>query len=210
MNIADFGTRGASLDKMENGNWYEGPKWLLNESDWPYQPVLKSTSQVNEEAKKVTDVIAYISDRKPHEWDNLLDRKSYWKTLRIASWILPFINNCKAKAKNEKGTVGPLQTEEILRARNCWIVKVQKDIPENLEKPGCKLERDPETGILKCARRVQGYKPIYLEWSICSEASSMCTSEDRSPCCCKYHGNIEREMVHDSHEGASQKTDSSV
>ena len=26
MNIADLGTRGASLDKMERGNWYEGPK----------------------------------------------------------------------------------------------------------------------------------------------------------------------------------------
>ena len=45
MNIADLGTRGASLDKMERGNWYEGLKWLLNESDWPDQPVLKSTSQ---------------------------------------------------------------------------------------------------------------------------------------------------------------------
>ena len=34
MNTADMGTRGASLDKMERGNWYEGPKWLLNESDF--------------------------------------------------------------------------------------------------------------------------------------------------------------------------------
>ena len=108
MNIADLGTKGASLDKMERGNWYEGPKWLLNESDWSNQPVLKSTSQVNEEAKKATDVIAYTSERKPDEWDNLLDRKTYWKTLTIASWILQFINNCKAKAKNEKGTVCPL------------------------------------------------------------------------------------------------------
>ena len=62
MNIADLGTRGASLDKMERGNWYERPKWLLHESDWPDQPVLKSTSQVNEEAKKVTDVVAYTSE----------------------------------------------------------------------------------------------------------------------------------------------------
>ena len=79
---------------------------------------LKTTSQVNEEAKKVTDVIAYTSEGKPDEWDNLLERKSYWKTLRITSWILRFMNNCKDKAKNEKGTIGPLQTEEILRARN--------------------------------------------------------------------------------------------
>ena len=85
MNIADLSTRGASLDKMERGNWYEGPKWLSNESDWPDQPVLKSTSQVNEDAKKLTDVIANTSERKPDEWDNLSDRKSYWKTLIITS-----------------------------------------------------------------------------------------------------------------------------
>ena len=85
MNIADLGTRGAFLDKMERGNWYEGPKWLLNESNLPDQPVLKSTSQVNEEAKKVTDLIAYTSERKPDEWENLLDRRSYRKTLGITS-----------------------------------------------------------------------------------------------------------------------------
>ena len=132
---------------------------------------------MNEEAKKVTDVIAYTSERKPDEWENLLDRNSYWKTLRITSWILRFINNCKAKAKNEKGTVGPLQTEEILRARNSWIVKVQKDIPENLEKPGFKLERDPETGILKCAGRVQGYKPIYLENGVFAQTLVQCVHQ---------------------------------
>ena len=68
---------------------------------------------MNEEAKKVTDVVAYTSERKLDEWDNLLDRKSYWRTLRITSLMFRFINNCKAKAKNEKEKVGPLQTKEI-------------------------------------------------------------------------------------------------
>ena len=63
MNIADLGTRRKSLDKMERGNWYEGPMCLLNENDWPDQPVLKTTSQVNEEAKKIPDVIAYTSEK---------------------------------------------------------------------------------------------------------------------------------------------------
>ena len=79
---------------------------------------LKSTSQVNEVANKVTDIIAYTSERKPDEWDNLLDRKSYWKTLRITSWILQFINNCKTKAKKREGTVSPLQTEELLDSKS--------------------------------------------------------------------------------------------
>ena len=70
-----------------------------------------------------------------------------------------------------------MQTEEILRARNYWIVKVQKGIPENLEKPGFKLERDPETGILKCAGRVQGYKPIYLENGVFAQKLVQCVHQ---------------------------------
>ena len=76
-----------------------------------------------------------------------------------------------------KGKVGPLQTEEILRARNNWIVKVQKDIPENLEKLGFNLERHPETGSLKCAGTVQGYKSIYLENRVFAQRLVQCVHQ---------------------------------
>ena len=68
-----------------------------------------------------------------------------------------YYGSAKPKQKNAKGTVGPLQTEKIQRARNYWIVTVHRKIPEKFEKPGFKSERDPETGTLKCAGRVQGY-----------------------------------------------------
>jgi hypothetical protein len=32
-NLADLGSRGASLDKMEKGNWFSGPDWLLDERE---------------------------------------------------------------------------------------------------------------------------------------------------------------------------------
>ena len=73
-----------------------------------------------------------------------------------------------------KGQSVHLQTEETLRTRNYWIVKVQKGFPENLEKPRFKLERDPETGILKCAGRVQRYKPIYLENGVFAQKLVQC------------------------------------
>ena len=41
-NISDLGSRGASIDKMLNGKWFEGPDWLFNEKEWPKQPELKS------------------------------------------------------------------------------------------------------------------------------------------------------------------------
>jgi hypothetical protein len=48
-NLADLGSRGASLNKMEKGEWYEGPEWLLEEKYWPEQPNLKSSEAQQEE-----------------------------------------------------------------------------------------------------------------------------------------------------------------
>ena len=38
MNLADLGSRGATIAKMERGNWLTGPNWLLDETQWPQQP----------------------------------------------------------------------------------------------------------------------------------------------------------------------------
>ena len=32
-NLADLGSRGASLEKMQKGQWFEGPEWLLKEKE---------------------------------------------------------------------------------------------------------------------------------------------------------------------------------
>ena len=42
-NLGDLGSRGASLEKMEKGKWYEGLDWLLNEEHWSEQPKLERT-----------------------------------------------------------------------------------------------------------------------------------------------------------------------
>ena len=33
-NLADLGSRGASLSKMEENGWYKGPQWLLARENW--------------------------------------------------------------------------------------------------------------------------------------------------------------------------------
>ena len=50
-NLADLRSRGANLDKMEKGDWFSGPDWLLDESEWPPQPKLETTGRVSEELK---------------------------------------------------------------------------------------------------------------------------------------------------------------
>ena len=54
--VADLGNRGASVEKLEKGNWFEGPSWLLDEENWPQQLVLKSLKKSNEEAKPMKEI----------------------------------------------------------------------------------------------------------------------------------------------------------
>ena len=97
----------------------------------------------------------------PDEWDSLLDRNPYWRTLRITAWVLRFVNNSLSKTRGSKKNES-LNTDEIEAAKNCWVRKVQRDVREKTVAPGWRLVKDEETGILKCNGRIAGYQPIYL------------------------------------------------
>ena len=97
------------------------------------------------------------------EWDELLKRKPYWNTLRITAWTLRFIHNSLSKSRKLKRRSGPLSTDKIQQAKECWVRRVQKDIPEDLEKPGFRLVKDKQTNILKSKGRIPKCTPTYLE-----------------------------------------------
>ena len=59
MNLADLGSRGASLSKMASSEWYTGPQWLLNRDDWPEQPKLISSTRSQEEEHSVREIMLY-------------------------------------------------------------------------------------------------------------------------------------------------------
>ena len=65
--------------------------------------------------------------------------------------------------KEARKKKGPLCTEEVLRARDCWVRRVQKDIPSTLKSPRWKVEKDKDSNILQCVGRIQGYRLAYLE-----------------------------------------------
>ena len=71
-NLADIGSRGTSLKKMENCEWYEGPQWLLRKEDWPEQPNISCSSKSREEERPVKEIVAYSNEQKIDEWDELL------------------------------------------------------------------------------------------------------------------------------------------
>ena len=108
----------------------------MEESEWPDQPELKCIPKASEEERPLREVVAYAWEEKLDEWDYLLLRTPYWGTLRVTAWILRFVQNCQARKKKLERKKGPLCTEEILRARDYWVRRVQKNIPSALESPG--------------------------------------------------------------------------
>ena len=141
LNQADLGSRGATIAKMERGNWFTGPDWLLDERQWPRQPRLNSTEDTDKESKAIQEVVLRTQERKLDEWDALLERSTYWRTMRVTAWVLRFTNNCKARRNKFKKTSGPLVTEEITTARNYWVKRVQKADKACLQSPGWNLTK---------------------------------------------------------------------
>ena len=156
-NLADLGSRGASLEKMQKGQWFEGPEWLLHEEEWPEQPELEKTKSVSEEHRPEKEETLYAAKKEPDEWDTLLARSKLWRTFRVTAWALRFKHNSLRKKHKTKKITGPLTTEELRYARDQWIRKEQAGVEPDLESPGWKLVTDENTGILKCKGRIPGY-----------------------------------------------------
>ena len=112
-NLADLGSRGATIHKMVKDGWFTGPEWLLHVEQWPKQPQLKVATHVSEESKPSMVEVFFTKEREPDEWDALLERSSYWRTLRVTAWALRFLHNCLAKQRKEKRKSGPIGNEEI-------------------------------------------------------------------------------------------------
>ena len=117
-NIADLGSRGVSLDKMEKGNWFIGPEWLQHDDEWPEQPTLACSTEVSKEEKPLRVVVASVKEHKPDEWDQLLECKPYWSVLRITAWAIRFKGNTLANKQKGRKQKGALCTDEISKLKS--------------------------------------------------------------------------------------------
>ena len=167
-NLADLGSRGAGIHKMERGGWFTGPEWLLDEKQWPDQPDFKCTKDVNDKYKPIKEENLYAKEHKSDEWETLLERNKYWKALRVTAWALRFRNNSLARRHRTKKLTGLLTTEEMEDAKNRWIVKVQRSTSPSLQTPGWDLVKD-NRNILRCSGRIPGYNPVYVEGGLFGE-----------------------------------------
>ena len=165
----DLGSRGASVSKLETSEWFTSPAWLVDKEQWPKQPELKCSREVNDEHKPFKETILYNQEREADEWTELLSRNEFWRTLRVTAWALRFLHNATVKHCGERKRTGPLTAEEITSAKNHWIKREQRNIPPDLQTSGFELTKEEGTGILKCKGRIQGYQPTYIEGGMFAE-----------------------------------------
>ena len=102
LNLADVGSRGSTIVRMEKGNWFAGPDWFLDKRRWPEQPRLNSTKETDEESKVTQEAVLRTQERMFVDWNAVLERSTYWRTMGVTAWVLRFIRNCKARSKSKR------------------------------------------------------------------------------------------------------------
>ena len=161
-NPADIGSRGSSEAKIPD-LWWRGPSWLQNYEEWPTDIVTSPTEETESEAKLVQTVLTTAIPSKPDELDKVLEKHSYWRTMRVTAFVQRFISNCR-KSRDAR-LLGPLTTEEIETAELFWIKREQQRFlgSAKFEKDQGMLNLQVDgRGVYVCRGRIQGEYPIYL------------------------------------------------
>ena len=125
-NPLDIGSHGMLVAKMGEF-WWKGPGWLRDSDNWPSHIRTKATSETEKEVRIVKDMMTSTT-LKSDVMDELLQRCSYWKFLRIKSWIQRFLHNCK-RLKLEMQS-GPLTSKEMESSEILWVKTIQIKIQD--------------------------------------------------------------------------------
>ena len=100
-NPADLGSRGGSVG-ISARLWWEGPTWLTEPENWPTDIITSATSETEVEAQVVKHVLM-VSKTEKDVLNEILEKHSYWKAIRILAWVARFLRNCRGKGATKSG-----------------------------------------------------------------------------------------------------------
>ena len=81
-NPAFIGSRGSLISKLPK-EWWEGPSWLTNSSEWPNQPVIQPLLESQKEAKLEKQIIVNTIEI-ANAFDKLLGKYESHNALRVS------------------------------------------------------------------------------------------------------------------------------
>ena len=79
------------------------------------------------EAKLVKEVIGVVTEAND-TLQQLLEKVSFWKSVRITAWIVRFIHNCQHRKSDH--IAGSLTTKETKKQIQIWINRAQASYAE--------------------------------------------------------------------------------
>jgi len=121
-NPADIGSRGCNTDQLTS-MWLSRPEWLPNPEKWPRDIVTEPNKETEAEAKCTKEVFAVAVDTRD-DLEEVLEKHTFWRVIRISAWIMRFLQNCQSKKLNRIG--GPLTTAETEKQVKWWIKREQE------------------------------------------------------------------------------------
>ena len=71
---------------MTRDGWFDGPSWLVDPEKWPNQPELATTKGVMDEHRPIPEVALNSQEKVQDEWELLLSKNGYWRTIRFTAW----------------------------------------------------------------------------------------------------------------------------
>ena len=89
------------------------PEWFSHKACWPPDIVTSASKISLAEAKTKRDLLA-VAVAATDELDDILEKFSHWKTIRVTAWINRFIRNARTEKIKRPG--GPLTAEETKQA----------------------------------------------------------------------------------------------
>ena len=92
-NPADLGSRDFEQSKLCEF-WWDGPEWLGDCKDWPEYFSITKDGESEIERKKLKELLGTTVDLK-NSTGALLNEFTLRKTLRMLSWVDPFLNKSR-------------------------------------------------------------------------------------------------------------------
>ncbi|XP_028418013.1 uncharacterized protein LOC114543407 [Dendronephthya gigantea] len=162
-NPADLGGRGCLPNNLTE-SWLNGPDWLPYPDQWPEDIVAQPGKESESEVKLVKNLFAAVVEVK-EEVDELLQKHTFWKSVRILGWITRFVNNFRATLGKTRKQSDPLTTTETETQVELLVKKFTERQIETEQFKNDQLRLNLQrnvNGLFECRGRIQGLYPIYV------------------------------------------------
>ena len=130
LNPADDGSRGLRADAItSNCRWLNGPAFLLlSEDQWP-EDISKSKFAPDVIYEVPCETLMSVVDgwKLNPLFIDLSRYSSFVKVCRITAYVKRFIQNCRRRKEKMEMKIGPLEVQEIKKAKLMWIKSAQRE-----------------------------------------------------------------------------------